>query len=29
VLAAIKEKKGLDPCGRELGKKHEDECIIE
>ena len=29
VLAAIKEKKGLDPCGRELGKRHEDECIIE
>jgi len=29
VLAAIKEKKGLDPCGRELEKKHEDECIIE
>lgn len=29
VLSAIKEKKGLDPCGRELGKRHEDECIIE
>jgi len=29
VLAAIKEKKGLDPCGRELGKRHEDGCIIE
>lgn len=29
VLAAIREKKGLDPCGRELDKQHEDECIIE
>lgn len=28
ILAAIREKKGLDPCGRELGKKHPDQCVI-
>ncbi|MGD8664097.1 MAG: molybdopterin-dependent oxidoreductase, partial [Desulfobacterales bacterium] len=29
VLAAIREKKGLDPCGQELGKEDADVCIIE
>jgi xanthine dehydrogenase molybdenum-binding subunit len=29
VLAALREKRGLDPCGRELGKKDIDECILE
>ena len=29
VLAAIREKKGLDPCGQELGKEDADACIIE
>jgi xanthine dehydrogenase molybdenum-binding subunit len=29
VLAAIREKKGLDPCGQELDKKDVDECILE
>jgi xanthine dehydrogenase molybdenum-binding subunit len=29
ILAAIREKKGLDPCGQELGKEGADECIIE
>jgi len=29
VLAAIREKQGLDPCGQELGKEGAGECIIE
>jgi xanthine dehydrogenase molybdenum-binding subunit len=29
VLAAIREKKGLDPCGQELGTEEPDACIIE
>ena len=29
VLAAIREKKGLDPCGQELGSGNADACIIE
>ena len=29
VLAAIREKKGLDPCGVELDKGGAQECIIE
>jgi len=29
VLAAIRAKKGLDPCGVELGKGGDEECIIE
>ena len=29
VLAAIREKKGLDPCGQQLGKDDAGECIIE
>jgi xanthine dehydrogenase molybdenum-binding subunit len=29
VLAAIREKKGLDPCGQELGKNDTGECVIE
>ncbi len=29
VLAAIREKKGLDPCGQELGSEDADACIIE
>jgi xanthine dehydrogenase molybdenum-binding subunit len=29
VLAAIREKKGLDPCGQELGNEDPDACIIE
>ncbi|UCE53946.1 MAG: xanthine dehydrogenase family protein molybdopterin-binding subunit [Desulfobacterales bacterium] len=29
VLAAIREKKGLDLCGQELGRDDVDECIIE
>jgi xanthine dehydrogenase molybdenum-binding subunit len=29
VLAAIREKKGLDLCGQESGKDDADECIIE
>jgi hypothetical protein len=28
-LAALREKKGLDPCGQELGKEDGDACIIE
>ena len=29
VLAAIREKKGLDLCGQDLDKEDADECIIE
>jgi xanthine dehydrogenase molybdenum-binding subunit len=29
VLAAIREKKGLDPCGQELGSGDADACVIE
>jgi len=29
VLAAIREKKGLDPCGQALGSEDGDACIIE
>jgi xanthine dehydrogenase molybdenum-binding subunit len=29
VLAAIREKKGLDPCGQALGKEDAGVCIIE
>jgi xanthine dehydrogenase molybdenum-binding subunit len=29
VLSAIREKKGLDLCGRELDRDHEEACIIE
>ncbi|MDJ0985573.1 MAG: xanthine dehydrogenase family protein molybdopterin-binding subunit [Desulfobacterales bacterium] len=29
VLAAIREKKGLDPCGQEIGSDDADACIIE
>ena len=29
VLAAIREKKGLDPCGQEAGKDDAEECVIE
>jgi xanthine dehydrogenase molybdenum-binding subunit len=29
VLAAIREKKGLDLCGQESGKDDAEECIIE
>jgi CO/xanthine dehydrogenase Mo-binding subunit len=29
VLAAIREKKGLDPCGQVLGSEDADACIIE
>lgn len=29
VLAAIKEKKGLDPCGNVLGQAPQTECVIE
>jgi xanthine dehydrogenase molybdenum-binding subunit len=29
VLAAIRAKKGLDPCGTDLGKEDAEECIIE
>jgi hypothetical protein len=29
VLAAIREKKGLDLCGQEAGKDDADECVIE
>ena len=29
VLAAIREKKGLDPCGQKLGKEDAGVCIIE
>jgi xanthine dehydrogenase molybdenum-binding subunit len=29
VLAAIREKKGLDLCGQELGKDDAEECVIE
>ncbi len=29
VLAALREKKGLDPCGQELGSDDADACIIE
>jgi xanthine dehydrogenase molybdenum-binding subunit len=29
VLAAIREKRGLDPCGQEKGKDDAEECIIE
>jgi CO/xanthine dehydrogenase Mo-binding subunit len=29
VLAAIREKKGLDLCGREIDRQHPDQCIIE
>ena len=29
VLATIREKKGLDPCGQEFESEDVDECIIE
>jgi len=29
VLAAIREKKGLDPCGQEVGQEDTGECVIE
>jgi xanthine dehydrogenase molybdenum-binding subunit len=29
VLAALREKSGLDPCGQEIGKDDVDECVIE
>lgn len=29
VLAALKEKKGIDPCGNVLGQPPQEECIIE
>jgi len=29
VLAAIREKKGLDPCGQQVGQDDAQECIIE
>jgi xanthine dehydrogenase molybdenum-binding subunit len=29
VLAAIREKQGLDPCGQEAGKDGAEECVIE
>ncbi len=29
ILAAIREKKGLDLCGQEVGKEDPDACIIE
>ena len=29
VLAALREKRGLDPCGQEFGEKDIDECILE
>ena len=29
VLAALREKKGLDPCGQELGKDDAQACVIE
>ena len=29
VLAAIREKKGLDLCGQEVGQKDIGECVIE
>ena len=29
VLAAIREKKGLDLCGQEAGKDDAEECVIE
>ncbi len=29
VLAAIREKKGLDPCGQQLGKDDAQQCVIE
>ncbi|UCF91575.1 MAG: xanthine dehydrogenase family protein molybdopterin-binding subunit [Desulfobacterales bacterium] len=29
VLAAIRAKKGLDLCGRELSQDHPDECVIQ
>lgn len=29
VLAAIKEKKGLDPCGNVLGQPPQEECVLD